>query len=450
MPKRSCLAIILAAGEGTRMKSTLPKVMHPIGGMPMLGHVLKAAAESGATDIAVVAGPGADAVAAYVGKAAPGVAVFTQTERRGTAHAVLAARKAIGKGADDVIVLFGDTPLVTAKTIGRIRKALAGGADVAVVGFETAEPKGYGRLIVEKGSLTAIIEEKDASPEERRITFCNAGIMGLAGAGALRLLGRIGSDNAQKQFYLTDAVALANRARRKVVAIEADADEVSGINTRGQLAHVEGIFQRHAREAAMAAGATLIAPSTVWFSHDTKFGRDVTVEPNVFFGPGVTVADGATIRGFSHIEGASIASGAVVGPFARLRPGTSVGEKARVGNFVEVKNGAIDRGAKVNHLTYIGDAHVGAGANVGAGTITCNYDGFGKYHTEIGAGAFIGSNSALVAPVTIGEGAYVGSGSVITQDVPKDALAIGRGRQVNKEGLAAMLRASRGARKKRD
>jgi bifunctional UDP-N-acetylglucosamine pyrophosphorylase/glucosamine-1-phosphate N-acetyltransferase len=449
MPKRSCLAIILAAGEGTRMKSAAPKVMHPVGGMPMLGHVLKAAADGGATDIAVVIGPGADAVAAYVGKAAPGAAVFTQTQRLGTAHAVLAARKAIARGADDIVVLFGDTPLVTAKTIGRIRKALAGGADVAVVGFETAEPKGYGRLIVEKGALKAIVEDKDASPEERRVTFCNAGIMGLAGAGALRLLGRIGSDNAQKQFYLTDAVALANRAKRKVVAIEADADEVSGINTRGQLAHVEGIFQRHAREAAMAAGATLIAPSTVWFSHDTKVGRDVTIEPNVFFGPGVTIADGATVRAFSHIEGASIASGAVVGPFARLRPGTEIGEKARVGNFVEVKSGKIDRGAKVNHLTYIGDAHVGAGANIGAGTITCNYDGFGKYHTEIGAGAFIGSNSALVAPVTIGEGAYVGSGSVITQDVPKDALAIGRGRQVNKDGLAAMLRASRGA-KKRD
>jgi bifunctional UDP-N-acetylglucosamine pyrophosphorylase/glucosamine-1-phosphate N-acetyltransferase len=436
MPKRSCLAIILAAGEGTRMKSATPKVLHKIGGLPMLGHVLKAAAASGATDIAVVVGPEAGAVAAFARDAAPHATVHEQRERLGTGHAVLAAKAAIAKGADDVLVLYGDAPLVTAATLARTRKALARDADVVVVGFRTSEPTGYGRLVAEKGRLVAIVEEKDATAGQKRIGFCNTGIVAFRGEGLLALLRKIGNRNAKGEYYLTDAIALASAAKRKVVAIEADADEAAGVNDRIQLSHVEGIFQRHMREAAMANGATLIAPSTVWFSFDTVIGRDVTIEPNVFFGPGVTVADNVSIRADSHIEGARIASGAIIGPFARLRPGAIIGERVHIGNFVEVKNAKIDEGAKANHLSYIGDAQVGAGANIGAGTITCNYDGFDKHWTKIGAGAFIGSNSALVAPVTIGAGANVAAGSVITHDVAEDALAVARARQEDKPGWA--------------
>jgi bifunctional UDP-N-acetylglucosamine pyrophosphorylase/glucosamine-1-phosphate N-acetyltransferase len=415
--------------------------MHRIGGMPMLGHVLKTARETGADALAVVVGPGADAVRTYVGATVSNATLFEQTERLGTAHAVLAAKKAIAAGADDVIVLYGDTPMVTAKTLQRLRRALAKGADVVVLGFRTPNPTGYGRLIVEEGGLVAIREEKDATREERAIDFCNAGIMGFRGDGMLAILRKIGNDNANREYYLPDAVAVAARMGKTVVALEGDADEFLGVNSRLELSAVEGVFQKRMREAAMLAGVTMTAPKTVWFSTDTRIGTDVTIEPNVFFGPGVEIADGATIRAFSHLEGAKVASGAVVGPYARLRPGAVIAEKARVGNFVEVKNGKIDAGAKVNHLTYIGDAHVGAGANVGAGTITCNYDGIDKHHTEIGAGAFVGSNSALVAPVTIGRNAYVASGSVITEDVPEDAMAVARGRQVNKAGWAARRRA---------
>jgi bifunctional UDP-N-acetylglucosamine pyrophosphorylase/glucosamine-1-phosphate N-acetyltransferase len=445
MPKRSCLAIILAAGEGTRMRSSTPKVLHKVAGLPLLGHVLATARSAGATATSVVIGHGADGVRAYLAKAAPEAAIREQAERLGTAHAVLAARKDLAAGADDVLVLYGDTPLVSAATLDRLRRALARGADVVVLGFRAADPSGYGRLIVEKKELVAIREEKDASDAERLIDFCNAGIMGFRGESVLKLLRRIGNENAKGEYYLTDAVAIARTAGLKVTALEGPAAEFLGVNSRAELAAAEAAFQDAARRRALENGATLIAPATVWFSHDTALGRDVLVEPNVFFGPGVTVADGATIRAFSHVEGARVAAGAVVGPFARLRPGTEVGEKARVGNFVEAKNARIDAGAKVNHLTYVGDAHVGAGANVGAGTITCNYDGFGKYHTEIGAGAFIGSNSALVAPVTIGEGAYVASGSVITHDVAADALALGRGRQVDKPGWAANFRKEKAA-----
>jgi bifunctional UDP-N-acetylglucosamine pyrophosphorylase/glucosamine-1-phosphate N-acetyltransferase len=423
----------------------MPKVLHQVAGLPLLGHVLATARAAGATATSVVVGSGADAVRAYLAKAAPEAAVRVQAERLGTAHAVLAARKDIAAGADDVVVLYGDTPLVAAPTLARLRRALAKGADVVVLGFRTIDPTGYGRLIVEGNALVAIREEKDASADEKAIDFCNAGIMGFRGEGLLKLLRKIGKDNAKGEYYLTDAVAIAAGAGLKVVALEGPATEFIGVNSRAELALVEATWQAGARRRAMAEGATLVAPETVWLSHDTKLGRDVLVEPNVFFGPGVAVADGAVIRAFSHIEGATVASGAVIGPFARLRPGAEIGEKARVGNFVEVKNGRIDEGAKVNHLTYIGDAHVGAGANIGAGTITCNYDGVGKFHTEIGAGAFIGSNSALVAPVTIGEGAYVGTGSVITEDVPADALAVARGRQANKPGWAAEFRRRKGA-----
>lgn len=446
MPKRSCLAIILAAGEGTRMRSATPKVMHAVGGRPMLGHVLDAARSAGATRMAVVVGPGAEATRRFVDGTGYPAAIHEQTERLGTAHAVLAARKEFA-GQDDILVLYGDTPRITPKTLKRMRRALAGKADVVVLGFRPADPARYGRLIVDGKRLTAIREFNDATTEERAIGLCNAGVMGFSGKAA-SLLRKIGDANAKGEYYLTDLVELANAAGKAVVALEADADEVLGVDNRAQLAVAERLFQDGARQAALEGGATLIDPQSVYFSHDTKIGRDVIVEPQVFFGPGVTIADGATIRAFSHLEGASIASGAIVGPYARLRPGAEIGPKARVGNFVEVKNAVVDAGAKLNHLSYIGDAHVGAAANIGAGTITCNYDGFAKHHTEIGAGAFVGSNSALVAPVTIGEGAYVGSGSVITRDVAEGALAVARGRQFDRPGWAAEFRKRKAAEKK--
>lgn len=444
MENRTCLAVILAAGEGTRMRSNLPKVMHPVGGLPMLGHVLATAGRAGATRIAVVVGPDAAAARAFVKTRAPEVAVYEQRERLGTAHAVLAASQELAAGFDDVLVLYGDTPLVTAETLQRLRGELAKGAAVAVLGFRPADPASYGRLIMNGEDLVAIRELKDASAAERAIGFCNAGVMAFSGATGPALLAKIGKANASGHYYLTDLVELANAAGKRVAAIEAEADEVLGVNTRAELALVERVFQERARRAAMLGGVTLFAPDTVTFSHDTLLGRDVVVEPNVLFAPGVTVGDGVTIRAFSHIEGAKIAAGAIIGPFARLRPGADIGAGAHIGNFVEIKNAVIDAGAKANHLSYIGDAHVGAATNIGAGTITCNYDGYGKYHTEIGAGAFIGSNSALVAPVTVGDGAYVASGSVITEDVPPDALALGRARQVVKPGRAAALRARQG------
>ena len=440
MAKRSCLAIILAAGEGTRMKSALPKVLHPVGGLPMLGHVLAAAGEAGADRIAVVIGAGSDAVAAYVRSAAPEASVHVQAERLGTAHAVLTARTTIADAtkagmADDVIVLYGDTPLVTAATIRRIAKGLAA-ADLVFPGFRPADPTGYGRLVMEGRRVVAIREERDASPEERKIGYCWPGIAGFRGDGLLGMLKKVGNDNAKREYYLTQLVEIANRAGLSVGTTEVDADEVAGVNSRRQLAEVEGIFQRRAREAAMDAGATLIAPKTVWFSYDTALGRDVTVEPNVFFGRGVTVADNVMIRANSYIEGAEIASGAIIGPFARLRPGTTIGANVHIGNFVEAKNARIAAKAKVNHLAYVGDASVGEATNVGAGSITANYDGFDKHRTEIGANVSIGSNAVLVAPVTIGDGANVAAGSVITSDVPADALAVGRARQETKPGWA--------------
>ena len=445
MAKRSCLAIILAAGEGTRMKSALPKVLHPIGGLPMLGHVLKAAADGGAARTVVVVGPGAEAVGVFVEKTAPGVTIHVQAERFGTAHAVLAAEaaisEAIGAGeADDVLVLYADTPLVTAATIQRVRAVLDEGSDLVFPGFRPANPTGYGRLIVNKGRVTAIREERDATDEERKVGYCWPGIAAFKGKTLLPLLKQIGNDNAKREYYLTDAVDLANRSGQSVGTVEVDANEVVGVNDRLQLAHAEGVFQRAMRETAMENGATMTAPSTVWFSYDTEIGKDVTLEPNVFFGPGVKVADGVTIRANCHIEGASIGKGAIVGPFARLRRGTVIGANAHVGNFVEVKNAEIGDGAKANHLAYIGDAQVGPATNIGAGTITANYDGFEKHRTDIGAGVSIGSNAVLVAPVKIGDGANVAAGSVITSDVPADALAVARGRQEVKPGWAKKYR----------
>ena len=440
MTARTCLIVVLAAGEGTRMRSSRPKVLHAIGGRSLIGHVLTAAGTAGGA-AAVVVGPGQDAVVAAVTATMPEAEFYVQHERRGTAHAVLAARAALARGADDVVVAFADTPLITPQTFARLRGVLAAGAGVAVLGFRPADPAGYGRLIAgPDGRLMAIREEKDASPAERTIGLCNAGLMALAGDAALAILERIEDDNAKGEFYLTDAVAIARAMGVDAVALETGEDEVRGVNTQAQLAQAEAVLQRRLRAAAHEAGVTMVAPDTIYLCADTRLGRDVTIEPYVVFGPGVTVEDGAQIRSFSHLEGAHVGRGAKVGPFARLRPGARLEADVHVGNFVEVKEAHLEAGAKANHLSYIGDARVGAGANIGAGTITCNYDGFAKNLTEIGKGAFIGSNSALVAPVRIGDGAYVASGSVITRDVPADSLAFGRARQAVKEGWATRLR----------
>jgi bifunctional UDP-N-acetylglucosamine pyrophosphorylase/glucosamine-1-phosphate N-acetyltransferase len=443
MQDRTCLAIVLAAGEGTRMRSAKAKVLHTLAGRSLLAHVLQAIAHSGITATAVVIGPNQQAVAAEARNVLPDAPCFVQNERRGTAHAVLMAKAAISRGADDILVVYGDTPLIRPETLAALRAALAKGAAVAVLGFHSRDPAGYGRLIVAGDDLVAIREEADASVRERAIDFCNAGLMGLAGKHALAILEQIGDDNRKHEFYLTDAVEIARAMKLRVVAVETEEDEVRGINTKAQLAETETVMQQRLRQAALDAGVTLVAPETIFLSADTRFGKDVVVEPYVVFGENVSVADGAVIRSFSHLAGAEVGKDARVGPFARLRPGTRLGEGAHIGNFVEIKEAVVEAGAKANHLAYIGDAFVGAQANVGAGTITCNYDGSQKHRTEIGSGAFIGSNSALVAPVKIGQGAYVGSGSVITGDVPADALAVGRGRQVIKEGWASRLRALR-------
>lgn len=445
MTKRTCLAIVLAAGEGTRMRSSLPKVMHKLAGRTMLAHVLAAVKAAGTETVAVVVGPNAETVADEAKRIVPNAQVFVQAERRGTAHAVLAARKAIEKGADDIIVAFGDTPLIGATTLRQMRTAIDKHASIAVLGFRPQNPTGYGRLIMAGHRLVAIREEKDASEAERGINLCNGGLMALRGDVALDILGRISDANAKREFYLTDAVAIADKMALEAVALETTEDEVRGINTKAQLADAEDVLQWRLRDAAMDAGVTMLAPETVFLCEDTTFGQDVTVEPNVVFGPGVVIEDNATIRAFSHLEGAHVGKGATVGPFARLRPGAKLGAKSRVGNFVEVKEAELGEGAKANHLAYIGDGSVGEGANIGAGTIFCNYDGKNKHRTEVGKGAFVGSNSALVAPVKVGANAYVGSGSVITDDVPSGALALGRGRQVNKAGWAAGTAKVKGA-----
>jgi len=449
MAARTCLAIVLAAGEGTRMRSALPKVLHSIAGRSLLSHVLVAVAEAGVTATAVVVGPGQETVAAEARRVLPGAECFVQQARRGTAHAVLAAKTAIERKPDDILIVYGDTPLLRPATLKRLRAPLATGAAVAVLAFRPSDPTGYGRLVVAGGKFVAVREEADASPDEKAIDLCNGGIMALAGAHALAILQRIGDRNRKGEFYLTDAVEIANAMKLNAVAIEVEEDDVRGINTKGQLAEAEAVAQARLRKAALDAGVTLVVPETVFLCADTKFGKDVTVEPYVVFGEKVTVEDGAVIHSFSHLVGAHVGQGASVGPFARLRPGTRLGAGARVGNFVEVKEAVMEAGAKANHLSYIGDATVGADANIGAGTITCNYDGAEKHRTTIGKGAFIGSNSALVAPVEIGAGAYVGSGSVITANVPADALAVARGRQVVKQGGAARLRSLKSLGKKK-
>jgi bifunctional UDP-N-acetylglucosamine pyrophosphorylase / glucosamine-1-phosphate N-acetyltransferase len=440
MTDRTSLTIVLAAGEGTRMRSRMPKVLHPVAGQSLLAHVLRAAPHGKGAALAVVIGPDHQAVADEAKRVRPDAATFIQRERLGTAHAVLAARQAIARGADDLVVAFGDTPLISAATFERLRAPLRNGAALAVLGFRAADPTGYGRLLVEGEELVAIREQADASAEERAVTLCNAGVMAFDGARALEIIEKIGHANSKGEYYLTDAVAVVRELGLGAIVIETDEDEVRGINSKAQLADAEQVMQTRLRQAALDAGVTIIAPETVYLAADTTFGNDVTIEPFVVIGPGVSIADGAVIHSFCHIVQATIGKNASVGPYARLRPGTSLGEGARIGNFVETKAAILEAGVKVNHLTYIGDTHIGAGANIGAGTITCNYDGFNKHQTTIGAGAFVGSNSSLVAPVKIGSGAYIGSGSVITRDVPDDALAVERGQQTMREGWAKRFR----------
>ncbi len=433
-------AVVLAAGQGTRMKSAIPKVLHPLAGAPLVAHVLEAAAAAGASRVSAVIP--ADAAGFDKLHTPIETRFFEQKERLGTAHAVLMARAALEGETGPVLILYGDTPLVTPESLKTVARGLESGAHMVMAGFNAKDPKGYGRLITaEGGELLAIREEKDATPEERSVNLCNSGIMAFQGNILLDLLARIGNSNKAQEYYLTDAVELARAEGHRVAVVLIGEDEVRGVNTRAQLAEAEAVLQDRLRARAMEGGATLIAPQTVTFSRDTITGQDVLIEPNVFFGPGAVIGDGVTIKAFSHIEGAIVGAGATVGPFARLRPGTWLHAGVRIGNFVELKAAEVKAGAKVNHLSYIGDAEVGEKANIGAGTITCNYDGYKKHKTQIGAGAFIGSNSSLVAPVRIGEGAYVGSGSVISKDVPDNALAITRAPQVTREDWARRMRA---------
>jgi bifunctional UDP-N-acetylglucosamine pyrophosphorylase / glucosamine-1-phosphate N-acetyltransferase len=440
MTGRTSLTIVLAAGEGTRMQSEVPKALHPVAGQSMLAHVLGAAPKGTGASLAVVIGPGHQAVADEIKRVRPDAATFVQSKRLGTAHAVLAARDAMVRGADDFLVVFGDTPLISTETFARLRAPLSEGAALAVLGFRADDPTGYGRLVVENDRLLVIREEADATPAQRKIKLCNAGVMAFDGRRALQVIEMIGNTNAKAEYYLTDAVGIVRQLGLEAVVIETDEDEVRGINTRTQLAEAEQVMQARLRKAALEAGVTLIAPDTVYLAADTTFGKDVTIEPFVVIGPGVSIADGAVIHSFTHIVQSSIGRNALIGPYARLRPKTSVGEGAKIGNFVEIKATTLEAGVKVNHLSYIGDTHIGARANIGAGAITCNYDGFGKHRTTIGPGAFVGSNVSLVAPVTIGGGAYVGSGSVITKDVPADALAVERSQQTIREGGATRYR----------
>ena len=426
--------IVLAAGKGTRMKSDLHKVLHPIAGHPMLLHLLGSLGELSPARQVIVAGHGREQIeAALTGSSAE---VVVQEPQLGTAHAALMAKDALADFSGLVLVCFGDVPFLSSATVARLCAALDG-AKVAVLGFRPADSAAYGRIIADTaGTVAKMVEHKDASPEERAVNLCNSGVLVAHSADIWRLLGKVDDNNAAREFYLPDVATHAIAEAARVAVVEADEAEVMGINSRAELADAEHRWQQRRRRAAMDDGASLIAPETVWFAWDTALGRDVLVEPNVFFGPGVTVADNVKIRANCHIEGAQIASGCEVGPFARLRPGTVLGEKAKIGNFVEVKKSTIGVGAKANHLSYIGDAEVGAGANIGAGTITCNYDGYFKYKTVIGERAFIGSNSALVAPVKIGADAIVAAGSAVTRDVAAGELRLVRGEQLVKPGWA--------------
>lgn len=435
---RPLAVIILAAGQGTRMKSSLHKVLHPIAGRSMLLHLLASVSELAPERQVVVVGEGRAQVEKAV--AGTGAVIAVQEAQLGTGHAVAQAHDALAGFAGDVLILYGDVPLVSAGTMRAMLDRLSRGDEprAVVLGFRPDDAAAYGRIIADgQGIIEKMVEYKDASEGERAVTLCNSGLMAVRSTDLFVLLDQIGNNNAAGEYYLPDIVMLPGGTS---AVIETEAWEVAGVNSRAELAGVEAVWQARRRAEAMRDGVTLVAPETVFFAHDTVLGRDVVVEPNVVFGPGVTVADDVVIHAFSHLEGASVASGAAIGPYARLRPGADIGVKAKVGNFVEIKKATVGEGAKVNHLSYVGDASVGAGSNIGAGVITCNYDGFFKYKTEIGAGAFVGSNSALVAPVTIGDGAIVAAGSVVTKPVEADALCLVRPEQIGKAGWAARFR----------
>ena len=440
--------VVLAAGKGTRMRSARPKVLHPLAGRPMVEHVLANARALGPERTVLVVGPELAAFARDLEGGGGTLDCVVQEKPLGTAHAVAQTRPLLEDFCGDVLVLYADTPLLRGETMAGLlrarREGPGAGAVAAVLGFRPDDPAAYGRLILKPdGTLARIVEHAEAGEAERAVTLCNAGAMAVDGRRLFPLLDAIGNDNAGGEYYLTDLPAIVAAQGGTCAVAEAPADEVMGINDRVQLAAAERILQDRLRRAAMEGGATLVDPATVWLSLDTELGADVTIGPNVVIGPGVVIEDGAEIGPFSHLEGAHVRRNAAVGPFARLRPGSDVGDGARVGNFVEVKNSTVAQGAKINHLSYVGDAQVGADANIGAGTITCNYDGYAKSRTEIGEGAFIGSNTALVAPVIIGPGAVVGAGSVITEDVEADAVAVARGAQSTRKGAAARRRARR-------
>ena len=442
---RPLAVIILAAGQGTRMKSAKHKVLHPVAGRPMLLHLLASVAELRPERQVVVVGAGREQVEAAVG--GTGAVIAVQQQQLGTGHAVAQAHDALAGFAGDILILYGDVPLVRAETMRAMLDRLNLGDELraVVLGFRPEDAGAYGRIVTDgNGIIAKMVEYKDADAGERAVTLCNSGLMAVRSTDLFVLLDKIGNDNAAGEYYLPDIVMLPGA---QSAVIETEAWEVAGVNSRQEQAAIEAAWQDRRRSEAMRDGVTLIAPETVFFAYDTQVGRDVVIEPNVVFGPGVTVADDVVIRAFSHLEGASVGKGAEVGPYARLRPGANIGAQAKIGNFVEIKKAEISEGAKVNHLSYIGDASIGAGANIGAGTITCNYDGFFKYRTEIGAGAFIGSNSALVAPVKIGAGAIVGAGSVVTKDVEADALCLARPAQEGKSGWAARFRTGMQARK---
>jgi bifunctional UDP-N-acetylglucosamine pyrophosphorylase / glucosamine-1-phosphate N-acetyltransferase len=448
MTARPFATVILAAGKGTRMKSDLHKVLHPLAGRPMLEHLFASVEALGPARQVVVVGSGREQLEPVVAR--HGGQVVVQDPQHGTAHAVQQAEGALAGFDGDVLILYGDTPLVETATMQRMLDRLHAedAPAVVVLASRPVDPLAYGRILADAdGTIRKMVEYKDATEAERAVNLCNSGLMAVRAADLWALLARVGNDNAAGEYYLPDIVMIAAADGRRSAVIETGEWEVAGVNSRAELAVLEAQWQRGRRSRAMADGATLVAPETVWFAHDTELGRDVLVEPNVVFGPGVRIADRVTIRAFSHIEGATVAPGAEIGPYARLRPGADIGEKAKVGNFVEVKKAKLGRGAKANHLSYIGDAEVGANANIGAGTITCNYDGFGKHKTVIGEGAFIGSNSALVAPVTIGAGAIVGAGGVVTKDVEADALALVRPEQRSLSGWAKRFRDKMQARK---
>ncbi|AGF74609.1 UDP-N-acetylglucosamine pyrophosphorylase [Bartonella australis AUST/NH1] len=438
---RNCLSIVLAAGEGTRMKSSLPKVLHKIAGLPLICHVLRQIELIESSQLAVVVGSGAEDVAEVVRSFAKDAIIFQQKERLGTAHAVLSAQLALQNRIDDILIVFGDTPLIEKDSLARMRAHLAMGADVVVAGFYASDPTGYGRLIRKNGQCVAIVEEKDASDEEKKISFCNGGVMAINGECALSLLNKVGNNNTKREYYLTDIVSIASHKGLDVRIVEVPFDNVIGVNNCLELCETDTLWQKRKARDLMLSGVIILKPESVYFSYDTEIEPGVVIEPNVYFGPGVKIRSGAVIRAFSYLEGADIGADAQIGPYARLRPGTELARSVKVGNFCEIKQAKVGEATKINHLSYIGDAEIGMHTNIGAGTVTCNYDGINKFKAVIGDNAFIGSNSALVAPLIIGEGSYIASGSVITENVPVDSVAFGRARQVIKEDGATRLRA---------